>query len=595
MDHRRLDVRFHLVLGLLAFAVLAIACQRTATPAPATDASAQLAQVIEEAWQRRIERDLSARLFEGLPVEHIPDLSFAEAQADAASAQATIEALDGIDSEALSHDEQLSQAILRWESARTVEALEYFWHQSTLTPYASPLSGLRQIFPLLPVASDQERARYVSLVRQAAAAVDQLREVVAGQLERGIVLARANIGTALGLIDASTLPAAAGPFAVSDERLEGVLGEVAAAFRADIAAAVDEAVNPALGRLRTLVAGPVSEAAPEAVGVAHQPGGEAYYHFLTRFHTTLDITPEAVHAIGLEMVAALEADMAAIRDELGFAGTREEFEQQLARDSRFYAKTPDEIGERLLAVAERMNERIGGYFLVEPAAPFGVRRLDPALEGAVTYGYYQPPSPSDPRGTYLYNGSQLDKRSLLSITGLALHELVPGHHFHIARQFENSALPAFRRQSFATAYTEGWGSYASFLGLEAGLAEDPYDRYGIYTLEVFLASRLVVDPGMNLLGWSLDEARAYMGEHTLESASQIASETLRYATDLPGQGLAYQMGKRKLIELRTRAGAALGERFDLRRFHEAVLGPGAMPLAVLEQHIAWWIEQEKAR
>lgn len=590
MDQRRTPV----VLGLL-LVLLFSACQEVGGPTVSNqDASAALESVIDIAWRHRLDRDLTARVFEGLPVDRLPDLSYESAVADVSVAKSILARLDAIDPSGLDHDEWLSLEILRWQNEMTVEALDHFWHQSTLTPYASPLGALRQIFPLLPIATADDRARYVSLVAQAGAIIDQLHELVAGQLERGIVLAKANLPTALALIGANMTPADRGPFAVSDERLKDVDAEVAEAFRADIAAAIETSVNPALERLRALVAGPVAEAAPDTVGVSHPPGGEDYYRFLTRFHTTLDLDPAAVHEIGLEMVTELEAAMAEVRDSLGFEGDREAFEAEIGRNPRFFAETPEEIGERLMAVANEMESRLDTYFIHKPASPHGVRRLDRQLEGAVTYGYYQPPTPSKPSGTYLYNGSELDQRSLLSITGLALHELLPGHHFHIARQFENQDLPAFRRQSFATAYTEGWGSYASYLGLEAGLAEDPYDRYGIYTLEVFLASRLVVDPGMNLLGWSLEQAREYMREHTAESATQIASETLRYATDLPGQGLAYQMGKRKLLELRAHAKESLGDRFDIRRFHEAVLGPGAMPLAVLEKHIDWWIDQEKA-
>ena len=609
MDHRRLLARRQnrgrpvhglLIAALLVAALLSSACEPIGGPTVSDqgEASAALADVIARAWQHRLERDITARLFEGLPVERLPDLSYEAAAADVTVARSILLSIDAIDAEALDHDEWLSLEILRWQHQMIVEALDYFWHQSTLTPYASPLGSLRQIFPLLPVDGEEDRRRYVSLVRQAGAIVDQLRAVIEGQLERGIVPPGVILPTAIGLIEASLQPASAGPFAIADARLAGnedAAGDEAAvsAFRAAVAAAVDESVNPALERLKALVTGPVQAAARDTVGTRSLPGGEAYYRFVTRFHTTLEVTPEAVHEIGIEMVTGLESAMAGVRDELGWAGTKEEFEAQLAADPRFFAQTPEEIGERLMAVADQMKARVDRFFLVEPKAAHGVRRLDPALEGALTYGYYQPPTPASPEGNYLFNGSELDQRSLLSLTGLALHELIPGHHFHIARQFENEALPAFRRQSFATAYTEGWGSYASYLGLEAGLADDPYDRYGIYTLEIFLASRLVVDPGMNLLGWDLERARGYMAEHTLESTSQIASETLRYSTDLPGQGLAYQMGKRKMIELRARAEAALGDDFDIRRFHEAILAPGAMPLAVLEKHIDWWIEQER--
>jgi uncharacterized protein (DUF885 family) len=195
----------------------------------------------------------------------------------------------------------------------------------------------------------------------------------------------------------------------------------------------------------------------------------------------------------------------------------------------------------------------------------------------------------------MYNGSKLDERSRLPHTAIALHELVPGHHFQINRQWENESLPRYRREAMYTAYVEGWGSYSSFLGLEAGLLEDPMDLYGLYILESFLASRLVVDPGMNYFGMTLEEGRQFMRDHTLESEAQIATETLRYAADNPGQALGYQMGKWKFLELRARAEATLGDGFDIRRFHEALLADGARPMTVVERHIDRWIEEERNR
>ncbi len=213
----------------------------------------------------------------------------------------------------------------------------------------------------------------------------------------------------------------------------------------------------------------------------------------------------------------------------------------------------------------------------------------------MTYGYYQSPTASDRRGYYYYNGSSLADRSLLNAAALIYHELVPGHHFQRALQHENADLPSFRREAGWTAYTEGWGEYASSLAGEMGMYEDPYDRAGRLMMDVFLSSRLVVDTGMNALGWTRARAIEYMKANTLESDTQIATETLRYSCDIPGQALAYKMGSARIRELRARAERDLGAAFDVRRFHDAVLGSGPMPLAVLERHVDWFIETEKAR
>ncbi|HSG40220.1 MAG TPA: DUF885 domain-containing protein, partial [Thermoanaerobaculia bacterium] len=198
-------------------------------------------------------------------------------------------------------------------------------------------------------------------------------------------------------------------------------------------------------------------------------------------------------------------------------------------------------------------------------------------------------------GAYMFNGSRLDERSMLSAASLIYHELLPGHHFQIALQKENESLPEFRRDSYPTAFVEGWAMYASGLAEEMGGYSDLYDLAGWIANDLFLSSRLVVDTGMNSQGWSRYKAIDFMEANTFESATQIGTETLRYSVDIPGQALAYKMGANKFWELRRKAQRELGAKFDLRRFHDAVLGSGAMPMTVLEKHVDWWIGEEKKR
>lgn len=287
--------------------------------------------------------------------------------------------------------------------------------------------------------------------------------------------------------------------------------------------------------------------------------------------------------------------MAEIRRQVGFEGTQREFNDKLRTDPRFLAKTPEEVGERLMAPIRKIEPLIGKYFLRTPKAPYGVKRLDPALEGSMTFGFYQQPMPADPSGSYLFNGSKLDQRPLMGAAALIYHELLPGHHFQIALQLENESLPELRQNLYHTAFVEGWAEYASELGIEMGLYEDPYALYGRLAMDMFLSNRLVVDTGMNALGWPRSRAVEFMRERLLETDVQIESETLRYSTSIPGQALAYKMGSSKIWELRRRAERELGAKFDLRGFHEAVLGHGSLPLSVLERHIDWWIAQQKGR
>jgi uncharacterized protein (DUF885 family) len=242
-----------------------------------------------------------------------------------------------------------------------------------------------------------------------------------------------------------------------------------------------------------------------------------------------------------------------------------------------------------------VSQKIGNYFLRIPEAPYDVERLPPELESAVTFGFYQPPMGSEKRGLYLYNGSKVEERSLLWAEGLLYHELVPGHHFHISLQNESNTLPEFRKKKNNNAFAEGWAEYASWLCLEMGLYEDPYSRCGKHMMDLFHTSRLVVDTGMNALEWPREKAVKFMRDRLVESETQIHSETLRYSVDMPAQALGYKLGSLKFAELREKAEKTLGDKFDIRRYHETILGSGSMPLPVLEKHIDWFIEQELER
>ena len=258
-----------------------------------------------------------------------------------------------------------------------------------------------------------------------------------------------------------------------------------------------------------------------------------------------------------------------------------------------YATSPEEVESTYRYHIGRIAPLLDQYFTVLPKASYGVKRLGPSLEAGMSYGYYEPPTKDRPVGLYRYNGSGLDSRSQLQAATLIYHELVPGHHFHLASQFENDDLAPIRRNGVIEldGYTEGWAEYAADLPKEMGLYNDPHDLYGRLVHERFMAQRLVVDTGMNLLGWSLEQGQAFMRANTMESDTQIASETLRYATDMPAQSLAYRLGYLKITELREMAERVLGSAFDIRAFHQAILGPGALPLSLLEEQISVFIQE----
>jgi uncharacterized protein (DUF885 family) len=381
----------------------------------------------------------------------------------------------------------------------------------------------------------------------------------------------------------------------SEQKLTKLVSPERAEFERSVEAILSDRLEPAFAKLMSLLGSQYEDRAPEHVGLGQYAGGQAAYLRAIRQHTGYEYQPEKLHEVGLKRVAELSAEMAEIRRELGFEGTQSEFHAILRRDPRFVAETPQDVEERYNLHIARIEPLIDDYFSVLPEAPYGVRRLEPAKEPGQTFGYYQTPTEAEPIGLYRYNGSNLEDRSLIGAASLIFHELIPGHHFQIALQAENNDLPDIRKYSSTTALTEGWAEYAAGLGQEMGLYGDPYDRYGRLAMESFLASRVVADTGLNSLGWSLEQAREYMLAHSMMSETEIASETLRYSTDLPGQALAYNLGYNKLLELRAKAEAELGENFDIRAFHEAVLGQGALPINVLEKHVDWFIAEAIAQ
>jgi uncharacterized protein (DUF885 family) len=561
------------------------------TPSPA---AAGLARILDEQWRHQLDEDLGVRTRLGLPIEKLPDLSFVHAEAEAARARALIERLDRIDEAALEHQDALTLALLRDQAEEAAAAPAAYWHRFYVTPYDAPFSGVHSAFGSFAFGSPADLERYLRLLHAYPAMVEQLRQHIEGQATRGIRLPKAEVDVAVAMLRAYALPPRESLFEVQDGRLSRIDAAAAAGFRDRARRIVSDEIDPALQRLAGELAGDYRQLAPERIGIGQYPGGDTAYRVLIRWQTGFDLSPEEIHRRGEAEVERLSQRMAAVRRQLGFAGTARDFHRQLRADPRFVARTPAEVGERLMAAVRKIEPRIPAWFLRQPRAPYGVERL-PAALGGMTFGYYQTPTPSQPRGLYLFNGSDLDQRPLVGAAALIYHELVPGHHFQLALQAENPDLPPFRRYLFHTAFVEGWGEYASHLGEEMGVYDDPYSLYGRLAMDIFLSNRLVVDTGLNALGWSRQQAADFMRERLLESDAQIDSEVLRYAIALPAQALAYKLGAGHIEDLRRRAEAALGPRFDVRRFHDAVLGSGSLPPRILARHIDWWIAQEKRR
>jgi uncharacterized protein (DUF885 family) len=325
------------------------------------------------------------------------------------------------------------------------------------------------------------------------------------------------------------------------------------------------------------------------------PNGEAFYRALARSHTTTDLTPDQIHQIGLEEVKRIRARMEDTMRAAGFKGSFADFQKFLRTDPQFYAKSKEELLEKASRMAKRADDAMPGLFATLPRLPYGVRPVPDEIAEGYTTGRYWPGSIDQGiAGAYIVNTSKLDQRPLHELPALTLHEGVPGHHHQIALAQERKDLPSFRRNAYTTAYVEGWGLYAEYLGEEMNFYRTPYEMFGRLSYEMWRACRLVADTGLHWKRWSLAQARQCFDDNTALSPHNITTELERYVAD-PGQALAYKIGEIELRRLRAKATDALGQRFDLRRFHDVLLVDGAMPLDVLGERVDAWIADEEKK
>jgi len=570
---------------LLLAGCLGLGIPADAQPTPSERLAALTADVEQRLRTTSFDRQISAG-----GVTRLPEVSRAAWRADAALWRSIATRARAIPAAALDAEERLTLQLLQWEAEFGQSRALHWWVDfSAITPYASPIGGIARGLAAMPLNVAADTERYLRLLRGVPLLMDSIRAGLEERATRGIRLSREALPGSTDLVRTFAAPGQVNPFALAPARLTGLDSASRDALTSAAAAVVERQIVPSVERLVAFLTGPYAHEAAPGVGLAQYPGGDAYYRWLVRYHTTLETTPEAVHKVGLEQVERIEREMEGVRRALGFTGTKAEFHARLSRDPRFFARTPEEFGERLMSYATRLDSVLDRAFARRPRARGDVQRLPAALEPSMTFGYYQAPTAADSMGHYLFNGTQLSERTLLTAAPLIAHELWPGHHFQVNLARENPALPAYRRLRYFTAFGEGWGDYASIVAGELGLYADPYDRYGRLAMDMFLSCRLVVDTGMNALGWSRERAMAYMREHVLESETQIRSETLRYSTDLPGQALAYKMGSLSLERLRARAQSGLGARFDVREFHDLVLGSGMLPLRVLEGKVEGWV------
>jgi uncharacterized protein (DUF885 family) len=364
-------------------------------------------------------------------------------------------------------------------------------------------------------------------------------------------------------------------------------------LRQEAATVLKEKVVPAFGKFHEFFVNTYLPATRETIAMSALPDGKAWYAFNARTSTTTRKTPEEIHQLGLSEVKRIRQEMDKVIAEAGFKGSFTEFCEFLRTDPKFYYTDPSSLVSGYRDIVKRIDPELARLFGKLPRLPYGVKVVPAGAEKSQTTAYYQPGSPQAGRpGWYYANTYALNTRPKWEMEALSLHESVPGHHLQISLAQEMEGAPEFRKHGGYTAFVEGWGLYSESLGTEIGLYKDPYSKFGQLTYEIWRAVRLVVDTGMHSMGWTRQQAIDYFASNSSKNLHDITVEVDRYIV-WPGQALAYKIGELKIKELRAFATKELGEKFDIRQFHDEVLDSGALPMDILEKRVREWVERKK--
>ena len=527
----------------------------------------------------------------------IGPLSLAEMDRQAAESAAFLQRLEVIPAASLPVSEQANRAIMKRQLEDAVEANRYGQRQllySTLGSYHDFLAGMAESMPFRTAADYDNYLARLELVPDRMRSYGDISVKAAreGYVQPCVTMTSFS-STITGNIAAD--PAQSrfyAPFAA--QRPENVPAAEWAALQRRSKSVITAKVNPAYQAFADLYDRELKGKCRQSVGVSAMPQGKEYYAFQVRQQTTTNLPPEEIHQLGLREVARIRSEMEQVAKKAGFA-SREAMIADMRSNPKWFTRTPEELLEATALMAKTIDGKMPSLFGRLARLPYGIRPMAAATAPGDTTARYQPGSPAAGlAGFYLVNTTKLDQRPLWEIPALTVHEAVPGHHMQIALQQELE-MPEWRRNTaFFTAFVEGWGLYSERLGIEMGLYDTPQKDMGRLGYEMWRASRLVVDTGIHSKGWSKEQAVAFMKDNTTLTDANIDAEVNRYISN-PGQALAYKLGELKIRELRSKAEKELGAKFDLRRFHDAVLGQGSVPLDALEAQVNAWIEVERAR
>jgi prolyl oligopeptidase len=581
----------------IALALLAAALPATHATAATSSTTKELHALFESEWERGLRENPVAASFQG---DSRYDDRWADLSADAlarshAADRAVLEALERIPPGQLSEADRLNRDLFARQYRGEVDAYEWGQRYLPITQRRG-VQTAHQLTEILPFKSVQDYENWIARLGSLDTHVDQTIELMREGMRRGLVqprviMERVPAQVAKQLVTGPTESPFYAPFRKMPDSIPAAEQE---RLRSAARRAIEQDVIPAYARLQKFFNEQYLPACRDTVGVWDTPSGADWYQERVRWFTTTDLTADEVHEIGLKEVARIRGEMLEVIERVGFKGSFDEFLHFLRTDPQFRYTDPDQLQQAYLAMAKRVDPLLPQYFGRLPRMPYGVRPIPMESAPDTTTAYYQPPSMDGRRAGYYYvNLYKPEERPTYEIPVLTIHEAVPGHHLQIALAQELGEQPKFRRDFEATAFVEGWALYSESLGEEMGFYDDPYAKFGQLTYEMWRAVRLVVDTGLHHKRWTREQAIEFFKANAAKSELDIVNEIDRYIS-WPGQALAYKIGEMRIKELRAKATQALGPKFDLREFHDVVLGSGAVPLDVLEANVTAWQTQKAA-
>jgi len=515
--------------------------------------------------------------------DRLPRVDAASQQQRLAYWTSVLQQLDAIDLDALSAEERINALTFRTLIQAQTNDLRFRTYEAPFTANNFFWSG---IVPRAGVADADGYRRQLARMRDIPRYFDeQIANMRAGQ-DRGFSLPRVVLDGRADTIVPFTTVEQDNPLYAPFQRMPAQIPEAQQQqLRAEAMAVIRDTAAPAYRRLLAFIRDEYIPRARDTIGASALPDGAAYYQAMLQKFTTLDMTPDQIHRIGLDEMARIRGEMDAIIREVGFKGSFREFLHFLRTDPQFYARTPDELLGRASLVVMRANGQLRNFFGTLPRYRHGLVAIPAEIAATNTGG----------RGGLqdcMFNTYHLPARPLYTLPALALHECTPGHSFQFALALEAPQRPPFRQQAKFSGYIEGWGLYTEWLGTQMGIYQTPYEDFGRLTYEAWRAARLVIDTGIHAFGWSRERAIAYLRDNTALAEHEIVTEVDRYIGQ-PGQATAYKLGELQIRRHRAEAEAALGERFDQRAFHDALLAIGPVPLPVLDEWMQRFIEEQR--